>query len=102
MLEVGHLVTDQVFRWRRRPPHRDIGLARGQIADFGSDQQLEVDLRIAAAELGEVRKQQRHNAVKKLRDGLLHQGPTWAAITAALLCSYALTVSLSLSQPTLC
>lgn len=39
--------------------------------------------------------------MKKLRDGLLHQGPTWAAITAALLCSYALTVSLSLSQPTL-
>jgi hypothetical protein len=39
--------------------------------------------------------------MKMLRDSLIHQGPTWAAIAAALLCAYALFSSLSLSQPAL-
>lgn len=39
--------------------------------------------------------------MRKLRDSLIHQGPTWAFIAAALLSAYALIGSLSLSQPTL-
>ncbi|MAS40257.1 MAG: hypothetical protein CMK33_00900 [Porticoccaceae bacterium] len=44
---------------------------------------------------------QEEEAMKMLRDSLIHQGPTWAAIAAALLCAYALFSSLSLSQPAL-
>lgn len=39
--------------------------------------------------------------MKKLRDSLFHQGPVWAAIAAALLCAWALLVSLELSPPVL-
>jgi hypothetical protein len=44
---------------------------------------------------------QEHDAMKMLRDSLIHQGPTWAAIAVALLCAYVLLSSLSLTQPTL-
>lgn len=39
--------------------------------------------------------------MKKLRDRLLHEGPLWVAIGAAMLCSWALFFSLKLSQPVL-
>ncbi|MGE3297672.1 MAG: hypothetical protein AB7I68_10015 [Porticoccaceae bacterium] len=39
--------------------------------------------------------------MNKLRDSLIHQGPAWAAIAVALLCGWALFVSLELSQPVL-
>jgi len=44
---------------------------------------------------------QEDDAMKMLLDSLIHQGPTWAAITTALLCAYVLLSSLSLSQPAL-
>lgn len=39
--------------------------------------------------------------MKMLRDSLIHQGPTWAAIAAALLCVWALFGNLQLNPPAL-
>lgn len=39
--------------------------------------------------------------MKMLRDSLIHRGPTWAAIAAALLCAWVLFGNLQLSQPAL-